>query len=251
MFTVMRGSAESFFGTTTIGWHQSYFSPTETRSMTPFFIIESSCFCTESRQWKGMVQAWKHLRGTAVLSSSICTGGPAMGSRCSSWKTSDHSDIIASLTSDTDGSQTSSAGGTTTSTDSACVVAWIVRLGQPWGNRPRLIQDGLLRRGTLNRSNTWRTDCHDFLPGFRTTEHVPSDSRRSPFAAQIVCRSSVRFWLSWGEMRAASVCEIASTSAPVSGSQAKVVVVALPGLDTLILTSDARGVPGPTPPLLA
>ena len=47
---VARGSAESFFCTTTIGGHRSYISPTGTRSMAPFFIIESSCLCTESRQ---------------------------------------------------------------------------------------------------------------------------------------------------------------------------------------------------------
>ena len=44
------------------------------------------------------VRARKHLRGTALLSRSICIGGPAIGLRCSSWKTSDHSDSIASLT---------------------------------------------------------------------------------------------------------------------------------------------------------
>ena len=41
-----------------------------------------------------MVRARKHLRGTALLSRSICIGGPAIGLRCSSWKTSDHSDSI-------------------------------------------------------------------------------------------------------------------------------------------------------------
>ena len=53
-----------------------------------------------------------------------------MGSRCSSWKTSDHSDDMASLILDTNGSSTSSAGGTMA--DLACAMAWMRRLGQPW-----------------------------------------------------------------------------------------------------------------------
>ena len=47
--TVIRGSADDFLGTTTMGWHHVSDSPTGTFSMTPFDTIDESCASTASR----------------------------------------------------------------------------------------------------------------------------------------------------------------------------------------------------------
>ena len=161
--------------------------------MTPFFIIESSWLWTESRQWNGMVRARKHLRGTALLSRSICIGGPAIGLRCSSWKTSDHSDSIASLTWDIGKSSHVSAGGTII--DPACVVAWTLRLGQPtailscrYGPHEKSWKIGLgpldlksrpsphcwVRRNSRESTNFHFGPVEGGFPGQRTTTKAPS-----------------------------------------------------------------------------
>ena len=250
--TVIRGSSEFFFGTTTIGWHHVIDSPTGTFPKMFFSSIFLSCWWTDSRHLKEIVRALKWRHGIEPSTRSMCMAGLAMGRKGSSWNTSENSSIslalIASVSEKSGGSASSLSVLRNPNLDSslwlpskACGV-WLTGLsrtrstnifwtlswsvfcvstwedGHPSFSRPSLRHVFLLSRDVLSREKTCNVVWQAMPCRLRSTFTVPLGPRLVPFAALTFWVSLAKFQIRSGLILFRSVKVIASTSEPLSGS---------------------------------
>ena len=249
--TVIRGSSEFFFGTTTIGWHHVIDSPTGTFSIMFFSSIFLSCWWTDSRHLKGIVRALKWRHGIAPSTRSMCMAGPAMGRKGSSWNTSENSSIslalIASVSEKSGGSASSLSVWRNPNVDSSLrlpskecdvwltglsrrrstdifwTLSWSVFCVSTWEDghtsfsRPSLMHVFLLNRDVLSREKTCNVVWQAIPCRLRSTFTVPLGPRLVPFAALTFWVSLAKFQIRSGSILFRSVKVVASTSEPLSG----------------------------------